>query len=85
MDKLLRYLNALAKAERAVFCEACCTSERYLRKAVSAQQRLGSDLCIKIDKASAGEIRCEDLRPDVDWAYLRDSAKPASGDGDTGV
>lgn len=81
MDKLLRLLNALTKAERTVFCAACETSERYLRKAVSAHQRLGADLCIKIDKASKGEIRCEDLRPDVDWAYLRGSVKkPCSND-----
>ncbi|MCC2961416.1 helix-turn-helix domain-containing protein [Massilia sp. IC2-278] len=71
MDKLLRFLNALGKSERAAFCADCGTSEQYLRKAISVQQRLGADLCIKIDKASRGEILCEDLRPDIDWAYLR--------------
>lgn len=30
--------------------------------------------CIQIEKATQGEVRCEDLRPDVDWAYLRGTA-----------
>lgn len=31
--------------------------------------------CIAVEKELAGKMRCEDLRPDVDWAYLR-STKP---------
>lgn len=27
--------------------------------------------CPAIEKATHGAVRCEDLRPDVDWAYLR--------------
>lgn len=27
--------------------------------------------CPGIEKATSGEVRCEDLRPDVDWQYLR--------------
>ena len=30
--------------------------------------------CLSIEKATSGEVRCEDLRPDVDWAYLRGTA-----------
>ena len=29
------------------------------------------DRCIPIERMTAGAVRCEDLRPDVDWAYLR--------------
>ncbi|MTW11410.1 Cro/Cl family transcriptional regulator [Pseudoduganella eburnea] len=71
MEKLLKFLNGLAKVERALFCGACGTSERYLRKAISIQQRLGADLCINIERESKQAVRCEDLRPDVDWAYIR--------------
>lgn len=73
MQKLLTYLNSLAKAERASFVERCGTSEGYLRKAISKGQRLGEGLCISIDRESSSAVRCEELRPDVDWAYLRDS------------
>lgn len=29
--------------------------------------------CPAIERATGGAVRCEDLRPDVDWAYLRNS------------
>ena len=29
---------------------------------------------ITIERESGGAVRCEDLRPDVDWAYLRGTA-----------
>lgn len=82
MDKLLAYLNGLGKTERADFCAACGTTERYLRKAISAKQPLGAHLCINIDRESRAAVRCEDLRPDVDWAYLRGTASTAPGAAD---
>ena len=36
--------------------------------------RPSAERCIQIEKATAGAVRCEDLRPDVDWAYLRGKA-----------
>lgn len=30
-----------------------------------------ADYCPSIERATGGTVRCEDLRPDVDWAYLR--------------
>lgn len=33
-----------------------------------------AELCPSIEKATSGVVRCEDLRPDVDWAYLRGTA-----------
>ena len=74
MEKLLTYLNGLPKSDRLAFAARCETSEGYLRKAISKGQRLGESLCINIDRESSGAVRCEDLRPDVDWAYLRDAA-----------
>lgn len=74
MKKLLSYINGLEKRQRISFCAAAGASERYLRKAISKQQRMGVELCIRIEKASSAAIRCEDLRPDVDWGYLRSTA-----------
>lgn len=75
MEKLLKFLNGLPKDERPRFCDACGTSERYLRKAISIHQRLGADLCINIERESKQAVECEDLRPDVDWAYLRGTVR----------
>lgn len=30
-----------------------------------------AERCPEIEKATSGEVTCEELRPDVDWAYLR--------------
>ena len=71
MDKLLAYLNSLARPERVQFAERCGTTEGYLRKACCIRQSLGADLCIAIERESSGAVRCEDLRPDVDWKFIR--------------
>lgn len=39
-----------------------------------ARGRIPAEHCPSIEKATNGAVRCEDLRPDVDWAYLRNSA-----------
>ena len=75
MDKLLAFLNGLDRAKRQAFCTACGTTEGYLRKAISVRQPIGLALCIDIDRESGGAVTCEDVRPDIDWGYLRGSAK----------
>lgn len=30
---------------------------------------------VEIEKATSGAVRCEDLMPGIDWAYLRGTAK----------
>jgi DNA-binding transcriptional regulator YdaS (Cro superfamily) len=49
---------------------------------VSNWQRRGNipaEYCPAIEKATRGTVRCEDLRPDVDWAYLRATDCPVAG------
>ncbi|MBP4051984.1 helix-turn-helix domain-containing protein [Chromobacterium violaceum] len=44
------------------------------RKSVPAER------CITLEKLTMGQVRCEQLRPDIDWAYLRNttvSPRPA--------
>lgn len=75
MKALLDYLNGLKPAEQTAFASRCETSVGYLRKAVSKNQSLGCDLCINIERESGGVVRCEGLRPDADWDYIRATAK----------
>lgn len=72
MNQLLAYLNSMAPPDQVAFAARCGTTVNYLRKAVSAKQRLREGLCILIDRESAGVVRMDVLRPDVDWAYLRE-------------
>jgi DNA-binding transcriptional regulator YdaS (Cro superfamily) len=78
MDKLLKYLNSLEKEARAAYAAACGTTEGYLRKAVSRDQKFNAELCISLERESGGAVRCEDLLPDADWAYIRSQAVVAS-------
>ena len=71
MEKLIAYLNALDKAQQEAFAARCETTVGYLRKAVSIKQKLSDGLCLRIAAESHGAVPPEDLRPDVDWVYLR--------------
>lgn len=70
MEKLLRYINKLTLSEREAF-EGRGISISYIRKAKSAEQRLSAEYCIAIEKATNREITCEEIRPDIDWNYIR--------------
>lgn len=40
---------------------------------------LPAEHCITLEKMNAGRIRCEQMLPDVDWAYLRNSQLATGG------
>ena len=77
MEKLRAFLNSMTTDEQASFASRCNTSIGYLRKGMSIGQLFGESLCINIERESGRKVRCEDLRPDVDWAYLRGTKKAA--------
>jgi DNA-binding transcriptional regulator YdaS (Cro superfamily) len=66
LDTYLEQRGAGAHIARALGVNQVMVSQwRYGIKQVPAER------CPAIEKATAGAVRCEDLRPDVDWAYLR--------------
>lgn len=71
MEKLLAFLNSLAPDARKIFCDACNTTEGYLRKACSKGEPLGVELCMKIEKESNRYLVVEELRPSVDLTFIR--------------
>ncbi len=77
MEKLRAYLNSLSQSEQSDFASKCKTTIGYLRKGLSVGQLFGESLCINIERESKKKVTCEDLRSDVDWAYLRGSKKAA--------
>lgn len=56
--------------QRECFAARCGTTLGQLRNVAYGRQ-CGEALAINIERESLGAVRCEDLRPDVDWAYLR--------------
>lgn len=76
MQKLLDYLNGLEPAERDAFAMRCETTMGYLRKAISVGQKIGAEICIRIERESDGAVQCEHIRPDVDWLAIRNRKPP---------
>ena len=37
----------------------------------SGVRQVPAERCPAIERATNGQVRCEDLRPDVDWSVLR--------------
>lgn len=71
--ELLEYINnnLPTRPERECFAKRCGTSFAFIRNVAYGYRRAGAWLCINIERESEGAVKCEDLRPDVDWAYLR--------------
>lgn len=48
-------------------------------------RQVPAERCPAIERATNGAVRCEELRPDVDWGFLRatDCDVPKVGAGDT--
>jgi len=38
---------------------------------ISGVRPIPAERCPQIERATGGAVRCEELRPDVDWAVLR--------------
>lgn len=72
--QLLDFINSLTPKDQVNFAKKCRTTIGYLRKAISKGQNLGPDICVEIEKHSDGKVKCEDIRTDVDWAYLRQTS-----------
>lgn len=45
----------------------------------SGERRVPAERCPSIERATAGAVRCEDMRPDIPWDVLRMQADPWNG------
>ena len=71
----------MSLAGREEFASRCDTTFGHLNNVAYGKRRCGEDLAINIDRESDGVVPVESTRPDVDWAYLRNSSsRPDSQD-----
>lgn len=80
MDQLLNFIRYTFKTElgRDEFCRLCGTTWGNVKKSASNGQLLREAVCINFEREVAnlgGSIKCEQLRADVDWQYLRGTDK----------
>jgi len=71
--ELITYIKSLTKSEREGFTGRCETTYGFMMNVAYGYKRAGESLCINIERESGGLVKCETLRDDVDWAYLRGS------------
>ena len=70
---LHEYLKSLDKTALDAFAGRCGTSVGQLKQVAYGNRRAGAALAVGIERESAGSVTCEQLRADIDWAYLRGS------------
>lgn len=78
--KLRTYFIGLTTQERVEFAKRCGTSVQHIKNIAygNGTPPCGESLAINIERESGGAVRCETLRPDVDWEYLRGTALQAA-------
>jgi DNA-binding transcriptional regulator YdaS (Cro superfamily) len=68
------FFLAIPRPDRPAFAKKCGVSVGQLHNIAYGLRPCATDLAIEIEKASEGAVKVEKLCPEVDWAYLRNSA-----------
>lgn len=71
---LKSYLESLSTEEREKFAERCGTTAGHLRNVSYGYRNCAESLAINVERESGRKVRCETLRPDVDWQFVRNTA-----------
>lgn len=72
--KFRDYYYAIPVKRRPVWARRVGVSAGYLQLVAQGARQVSERVAIEIEKATAGTVTVEELRPDVDWAYLRATA-----------
>lgn len=75
--KLIDYLNAIPVEARDPFAKRCGTSFNYLRQVAYGNRPCPEKLAVNLERETNRLFLCEQLCPDVDWAFIR-STTPAT-------
>ncbi len=71
MKKLIRFLDKQDVGYKAALASAIGRPASYLSRQLSGDRQFSVADAIAIEKFTKGQVMCEDLLPDLDWAYLR--------------
>lgn len=76
IESLKVFIGALGSdVEREAFAFRCGTTFGHLRQIYYGNRACDIGLAIEIEKNSDQQVLCEQMRPDVDFNYLRTSIK----------
>lgn len=65
LDKAIQILGGPVKAARKLDISRYQTLQQWRRNRVPAEY------CPALERETGGAVRCEHLRPDIDWGYVR--------------
>lgn len=66
-----KYLEHGGKGAAARLAEQIGVTPVLVSQWRTGTRPVPAERCPNIEKATGGAVRCEELRPDVDWGYLR--------------
>ncbi|KXG81723.1 transcriptional regulator [Pseudomonas mosselii] len=69
------YIKALDRTALDDLARRCQTTAGQLKQIAYGNRRANAGLAINLERETEGQVACEELRPDIDWAYLRQSNK----------
>lgn len=72
---LLDLMNGMTTEQQFFFAKRCSTTAGHIRNIAHGHSPCGEKLAIDIERETEGKIKVEALRPDVDWAYIRGTAR----------
>lgn len=84
VESLRRYMRELSRAagrgatfgERRDFARRCGSSVQYLVQLYLGIRRAQPAIALRIEQATYGLVRAEDLCPDFDWMYAKMRGQP---------
>ena len=66
----IKLMGGVSQAQKVLGLNTYQSIQQWIKTRVPAEY------CPRIEKVTNGAVRCEDLRPDVDWAFLRSTDCP---------
>lgn len=76
MDGLKRAIEHFGSAK--LLAAAIDVKPATLSQWVSSVRPLPMSRCLEIERATKGAVKCEDLRPDIDWTRVSEPEKAAA-------
>lgn len=73
--QLQDYLATAKRGEMARLAKFVKVAQPIVSFWVNGKRQAPAERCPEIEKFTKGKVTCEELRPDVNWAVLRNSGK----------
>lgn len=73
--ELQEYLEKSGRGSLARLAEQIGIKPPIVSFWASRQRQVPAERCPEIERITNGQVTCEELRPDVNWAVLRNSNK----------